>query len=402
MQSLAYSPQFLKHRRFLLVLPVIILPFLSLLFIILGGGKAMSASLSGHGATGLNVRLPDAHLPKGSEKSKLSLYEEASRDSAILREKIKNDPYYALEAHDSSDIVPSRPDETDSHSSRIMTQLAQLKSVIRRKEQDTKNISELAGSPSSSSYSRFSENNPPKIETPKNHNPDIDQLNTLLDKVMVIQHPEMIRDSISGTDRSRNEAYHLDPDPASEEVETFGSREMNGPPSGGNNRFYNLSNDPRLQDLAGKGVEAIIAETQVLVSGSTAKLRLLDDIRIHGHLISKGQFIYGITSLNNERLKIQFSSVRSGNDILPVSLEAYDLDGLAGIYIPGSIERDVAKQSGDQAIGAIALTSLDPSIGAQAAGAGIQAAKSLLSRKIKLIKVTVRSGYKVLLKDTKQ
>jgi len=41
--------------------------------------------------------------------------------------------------------------------------------------------------------------------------------------------------------------------------------------------------------------------------------------------------------------------------------------------------------------------SLDPSIGAQAAGAGIEAAKSLFSKKVKLIKATVNAGLQVLL-----
>ena len=36
---------------------------------------------------------------------------------------------------------------------------------------------------------------------------------------------------------------------------------------------------------------------------------------------------------------------------------------------------------------------------AQATTAGIQAAKGLLSKKIKLVKVTVKAGYRVLLKD---
>jgi len=43
--------------------------------------------------------------------------------------------------------------------------------------------------------------------------------------------------------------------------------------------------------------------------------------------------------------------------------------------------------------------SLDPSIGQQAASVGIEAAKGLFSKKAKLIKVTVKAGYKVLLMD---
>jgi hypothetical protein len=50
----------------------------------------------------------------------------------------------------------------------------------------------------------------------------------------------------------------------------------------------------------------------------------------------------------------------------------------------------------------IGLASLDPSWQAQAAGAGIEAAKTLVSRKVKLVKVTVKAGYQVLLRDEKQ
>jgi hypothetical protein len=42
---------------------------------------------------------------------------------------------------------------------------------------------------------------------------------------------------------------------------------------------------------------------------------------------------------------------------------------------------------------------LNPSIGVQAASAGISAAKNLLSKKVRLIKVTVKAGYRVLLWD---
>lgn len=75
------------------------------------------------------------------------------------------------------------------------------------------------------------------------------------------------------------------------------------------------------------------------------------------------------------------------------------MDGLAGIHIPGAITRDVAKQSADNSLQMMELTTLDPSLKAQATAAGINTAKSLLSRKVKLVKVMVKAGYKVLLKD---
>lgn len=85
-----------------------------------------------------------------------------------------------------------------------------------------------------------------------------------------------------------------------------------------------------------------------------------------------------------------------------MQLSVYDMDGMDGIYIPGAITRDVAKQSADRAIQGIGLTTLDPSLGAQAASAGIEAARDLISKKVKLVKVTVKAGYQVLLRDEKQ
>jgi hypothetical protein len=82
-----------------------------------------------------------------------------------------------------------------------------------------------------------------------------------------------------------------------------------------------------------------------------------------------------------------------------VSLNVYDMDGQEGIYIPGSINRTVTKESANNAIGGINTTTLNPSIGAQAEIAGIEAAKTLFSKKIKLVKMTIKAGYKVLLKD---
>jgi conjugative transposon TraM protein len=405
MQTLQYSPRFLKHRKFLLILPVIVLPFLIILFVLLGGGKDPSTGLSSRQASGLNTHLPDAHFKKGGEKSKLSLYEEAAKDSAILKEKIRNDPYYLYEPHDSGELNhgSSSTGEVEQNESRIMDKLAQLKSVLHGKDDVTEPVLH-SRNPDPLYPSQAAEAMISKMGSTKSHNAEIDQLNTMLDKVMAIQHPEMIQDSISRLVRSKEElAYHVDLNRKSGDAETFAvNTENNGRNPSEINRFYDLASDQTIENALDNGIEAMIPETQVLVSGSTVKLRILNDIRINGHLILKDQYVYGLTTLNGERLRIQFSSIRSGNNILPVSLEAYDMDGLAGVFIPGSINRDVAKQSGDQALGAIGLTSLDPSIGAQAAGAGIQAAKSLIGKKIKLMKVTIKAGYRLLLKDSKQ
>ena len=99
------------------------------------------------------------------------------------------------------------------------------------------------------------------------------------------------------------------------------------------------------------------------------------------------------------RLKIVITSVRFQNNLLPVVLQVYDMDGITGIYIPGAVSKDALKESAQQSMQGVELTSLDPSVAAQVTTAGISAAKNLLSKRSKLIKVTLKAGYKVLLRD---
>ena len=128
----------------------------------------------------------------------------------------------------------------------------------------------------------------------------------------------------------------------------------------------------------------------------------MNDIFINGVKIPKNNFLFGAASLKDERLTIKINSIRYNNSLFPVDLSVYDMDGLIGIYIPGAINRDVAKASADRSMQTLGVAGLDDSWGAQAAGAGIEAAKSLLSKKVKMVKVIVKAGYQVLLRDEKQ
>jgi len=75
----------------------------------------------------------------------------------------------------------------------------------------------------------------------------------------------------------------------------------------------------------------------------------------------------------------------------------FDMDGLEGIYVPGSISREVIKQSADGAVQSIGIGGFDASIKTQAVSAGVGAAKGLLSKKVKAVRVNLPAGYPVLL-----
>jgi hypothetical protein len=136
------------------------------------------------------------------------------------------------------------------------------------------------------------------------------------------------------------------------------------------------------------------------VTGGTIPLRLSEDIILRGVRISSGSWVYGAVSIGGDRMLVHIRSIRDGRNLYPVDLQVYDLDGLPGVHIPDVLSQDVAEESASESVSGLDLLPPDPSIGTAAASAGIQAAKTLLARKARLIKVSVRSGYEVLLKNT--
>ena len=161
--------------------------------------------------------------------------------------------------------------------------------------------------------------------------------------------------------------------------------------------FYGLEEKNQREEK--NAVEAVIDQNQTIVSGSIIKMRLLNDIYIHDVLIREGSFIYGKSSVNGERLEIEIKSIKSGSSIYPVDLKVYDMDGLAGVYIPGAITRDAAKQSYENSLQNVDIGSFDPSVKAQITSAGIGAAKTLLTKKARQVKVFVKAGYRILLRE---
>ena len=154
-------------------------------------------------------------------------------------------------------------------------------------------------------------------------------------------------------------------------------------------------------------IAACVQGDQTITDGQTVKLRLLEPMRVSGRVIPRNTPLVGAARLQGERLGIGITSLEHGGSIIPVELEVYDSDGQAGIFIPGSMEIDAAKE-----IGANMGSSLGSSInistdaGAQLAsdlGRGaIQGISQYISKRMRTVKVHLKSGYRVLLYQEKE
>jgi conjugative transposon TraM protein len=226
--------------------------------------------------------------------------------------------------------------------------------------------------------------------------PEMKQLDGTLDKILDIQHPSRVKEQIKEKSLQHKElVFTVSTEPTEVNVSLLDTMKIG---QEGTTGFFGL-NDRTVSLPDNNAIEAVVHENQILVNGAVIKFRLLNDVFINGSLIPKGNFVFGTATLHDERLEAAIKFVRCHQSLFPVKLEVYDMDGMPGIYIPGAITRDVAKQSADNSLQLMELGSADPSFKAQAAAAGISTAKSLLSKKIKLIKVNLKAGYKVLLKD---
>jgi conjugative transposon TraM protein len=428
MSTEQHSPGFLRKRKMMIVLPVLVLPFITLAFWALGGGKASGATIKqAKNDNRLNLQLPGASLKSDKGLDKMSYYEIAMADSEKLKARMRNDPYFKLKTNlnaetpdDKNNIAGNDADDSliDSskglnaspYNTKINTTAAETKvydklkqinaaldnaTVWSKKAAAEKTNENRYGIPISSNEPAIDKQHADRLEkmtqTMKQENGGGDsemiQINEMLEKVMDIQHPERLNEKLKQYSISQKQ-----------KVFAVTQKDYSG------NDFYKEDNSTGLENAdttlpLQNAIGAVVHETQTLVNGATIKLRLLTEVYINGILIPKDNFVFGKVSLTGERLTISIGSIRYHNSLLPVAMSVYDMDGMDGIYIPGAITRDVAKQSTDNALQSVVLNAVDPSIGAQAAGAGIETAKTMISKKIKLLRVTVKAGYHVLLKD---
>jgi len=436
-----HSQKFLQQRRFYMVLPLLVLPFITMIFWALGGGQGTPVQAQ-EIKSGLNMELPGAHFDKEDELwNKFELYEQAKRDSLKYEEARRNDPYYVvstLTGSVSTDTIPKAKDKlnTSLGSKDKYAQMDQHEALINQKlEQLTRQISQpdqpVVAKTTSSENSLIPASVTPITEDvdrlekmmqimsgTDTNDPEMQQIESMLDKILDVQHPERVREKIrEQSSQHKQQVFPVETVVMDDNISTLGEYQGSSsrsiiPDSVQRNRpytivsvhngFFGLGDEEHTNEESTNAIQAVIHDTQTVVAGSTVKLRLLSDVYINGQLVERDQFVFGTCAISGERLTISITSIRNANSLLPVSLSVFDLDGMEGIYIPGAITRDAAKQASSQSIQDVQLYSMDNSLGVQAATAGIEAAKGLFAKKAKLIKVTVKAGYQVLLKDKNQ
>jgi hypothetical protein len=94
MKNEGRSQAFLRKRKMLMVLPLLVTPFITMAFWAMGGGTGKETNAEPVTKQGLNLNLPNATVGKDKLSNKMSFYDQARKDSLKMAEWMRNDPYY--------------------------------------------------------------------------------------------------------------------------------------------------------------------------------------------------------------------------------------------------------------------------------------------------------------------
>ena len=149
-------------------------------------------------------------------------------------------------------------------------------------------------------------------------------------------------------------------------------------------------------------ISAVIHDDQTVVDGQTTRLRLTEPLMAGTILIPKNTILTGVAKIQGERLDIQISSIEYQETIIPVEMVTYDSDGQKGIHIPGSLEMNAAKEiianMGNSMGTSFTMTqSAGAQLSSDLSKGAIQGLSAYMQKKIRQVKVTLKSGYRVML-----
>lgn len=173
--------------------------------------------------------------------------------------------------------------------------------------------------------------------------------------------------------------------------------------------MYDQPRNSSFNTMSGQGgasskntIAAVIHDDQTVVDGQTTRLRLTEPFMAGTIIIPENTILTGVAKIQGERLDIQISSIEHQGTIIPVEMVTFDSDGQKGIHIPGSLEMNAAKEIIANMGNSVGTSfTMTQSAGAQLSSdlskGAIQGLSAYMQKKIRQIKVTLKSGYRVML-----
>lgn len=149
-------------------------------------------------------------------------------------------------------------------------------------------------------------------------------------------------------------------------------------------------------------IRACVYQTVTITDGQEVGLRLLEPMMAGNYFIPKNTVVTVSARITGERMGITINAIQHAENVIPVELLVYDLDGGQGISVPGSEEinavKEIAANMGSGMGSSITITDdAGSQLLADLGRSAIQGASQYVSKKMRTVKITLKAGYQVLL-----
>ena len=139
-------------------------------------------------------------------------------------------------------------------------------------------------------------------------------------------------------------------------------------------------------------IPVVMHEDQVFKSGNTVKLRLTKEITADGITIPANTILHAVCQTSDDRLRMVVRSLQLGGQLIPLDLEVYDIDGIAGVNMPG-LSNNTGGQLQSSAIQGIHVPGMGGLMNTVANQARMSASNSARQPTVRL-----KAGYNLYLK----
>ncbi|WP_321995567.1 conjugative transposon protein TraM [Draconibacterium orientale] len=377
----------LIKNKALFILPLALLPFVILIFWILGGGGVPKEKekLAQSPNKGINYDLPDADNSI-EIYDKMEAYQKDDQQVAEVPEVNVNDTTQPEEVSLLDTITQENTllDE-NADQNEILAHIRNKEKLVQQELQGKPEVRKSGKKPSPQYQSKPMESVVKKqAETTKSVTltTGIEELDEIIDQNMVLNRKndslkyslEQAQGRLQQIVAIQNRSFTLE------------KKRSSG---------FNPKETPK-QEL----IKAEIYETTTVLNGNRVKLRLLEDTQINGQQIPPNSFIYGVCKIKNERLLIEITQLPVENSFVPVKLTICDLDGLEGLYVPDNAARKVYQEVGASTNTSSLMGVTNNPLTYTGIRAADRAAQTMLKR-VRLKKVTVKKNTLVYIINQK-
>jgi len=416
------------------VIPLIILPFLTLGFFIFGGKiNPDQKAITNEKIEGFNTNMPgvDTTISKGEIKDKFSAYQQAFKNVTDQSAMLDMDrPSVGVQGFDYESSYSSA-DKERLEAQRKMDSLNQVLKFGQSKIQGK--IAEYNRSGGFGESGQTTKRNTRGYLSNESESGD-----PLLNKLLKMQQQDSRQQRSNATSDNENEdpgsydsqmrVFHeqmkyvdsmqrasggTNSDDKNETKRKSFAKEFNPkkdtsfkplPITSATSRRQSVFNTVRNFEDEDDNIAAMIDQDVKVTLGSRVRIRLLKDMYIGDHLIKRGTYIYGVvTGFQKQRVNISIAQILYNNTSLPVKIDLFDNDGYLGLYVPGSNFREFSKEIGTQATQGLSqvATPDNSDVRMNMLSQLFNTTTTTLSSLIKKDKAFLKYNYIVYLKDNK-